>query len=91
MRHSPKPLAVVKWYRIYADWYKTDTPLPGGVVNKTQPKAPLPREGFGMNIDPNNDKGSYKRLETLVRQLCGFDTASFRHKVRALGVFPVPF
>ena len=48
VRHSPRPLTVVKWYRIYADWYKTDTPRPGGVVNKTQPKAPLPREGFGM-------------------------------------------
>ena len=50
VRHCPRPLAVVKWYRIYADWYKTDTSRPGAVVNKTQPKAPLPREGFGMKI-----------------------------------------
>ena len=50
VRHCPRPLTVVKWYRIYADWYKTDTSRPGAVVNKTQPKAPLPREGFGMRL-----------------------------------------
>ena len=28
---------------------------PGGPENKTQPKAPLPQEGFGMNIKPRSD------------------------------------
>ena len=28
VRHPPKPLAVVKWYRISAQWYK---PAPAGL------------------------------------------------------------
>jgi hypothetical protein len=46
----PWPIAVVKWYKINAFWYKPDPPGLGGVVNKTQPKAPLPQEGFGMKL-----------------------------------------
>ena len=53
---------------------------------------PLPYHELGRLIStPTTIREPIKRLDSLVLQLCRFDNASFRHKVRALGVFPVPF
>ena len=45
-------LAVVKWYRIDADWClpQTRPHPPGGPENKTQPKARLSRDTFAMKV-----------------------------------------
>ena len=44
---APRCSQVVQNQRILV---QTRPPRPGGIVNKTQPKAPLPQEGFGMNL-----------------------------------------
>ena len=44
---APRRSQVVQNQRILV---QTRPPRPGGVVNKTQPKAPLPQEGFGMKV-----------------------------------------
>ena len=44
---APRCSQVVQNQRILV---QTRPPRPGGIVNKTQPKAPLPQEGFGMKV-----------------------------------------
>ena len=48
----PWPIAVVKWYRIHADWSRPRRP--GGVVNKTQAKARRTRDTFAMRLAVSN-------------------------------------
>ena len=45
---APRRSQVVQNQRILV---QTRPPRPGGVVNKTQPKAPQPRDTFAMNLD----------------------------------------